>query len=641
MWILSNAWNRSATRGAAIGVVCGLACWLVSLHPVLRGLEEWCQDACFVYRGVRPSASRDHIVIVSLDDASVAELSKPLAFASPELAEVVDYLSGRQAAAIGLDVMVPEELDRFPGLGGEDLGLAAAQAGRVVLPVASAGTRLIRPLRVWRTGSPLALVDLVEDDDHFLRRQRLATRVAGADYYQFGVALLKAAGRVDDTQPDGRLRVDGRIVPTDPGGLVRINFVGPTGTFTQVPMREILAAARGGPPPAIELEGAVVVIGATARSLGDYHVTPYANGTLRGLWSRIPGLMSGPEFHANVIATLGDGATLTTPPWLQPLPLVLLGGGLLGAVFTRLSLSRGALLAAGHHVGWKAAGLAGLSLGPWRVEMVAMLLTGATCYAATFMLRWRILRRMFGVFKSESVARALEDNPGRLHRPSEERELTVLFADLRNFSTFSEALRPGQIVDLLNAYYGAVVPVLERHGGTLNQYMGDGVMVLFGALETAPDHAARGVRAAIAMVERVHELAPLWAAKGYPGLRIGVGVHTGPAVVGIVGSPGRLDFTAIGDTINTAARIEAENKPLGTEVLISEATHRALPPGERARLGFAAQGEARTIKGRTGPVVVYRLAVPDGLEPRPSEDGAGRSGPDLAHERRGREPSGI
>src|SRR5262249_48080910 len=154
---------------------------------------------------------------------------------------------------------------------------------------------------------------------------------------------------------------------------------------------------------------------------------------------------------------------------------------------------------------------------------------------------------------------------------------------------------------LLNAYYGVIVPIIEEHGGTLNQYMGDGIMVIYGAPARCAYHALRAVRTAAAMVRRVHELSGRWAGlcdpafrwpdPKHPEFRIGVGIHTGKVVVGSVGSPKRLDYTAIGDTVNGAARIEAENKRLGSEILISAQTRAALPEMERERLGVCSESE--------------------------------------------------
>ena len=366
---------------------------------------------------------------------------------------------------------------------------------------------------------------------------------------------------------------------------------------------------RGGPPPAETFEGAIVILGATARNLGDYHSTPYSNGNIVSLVSHASGLMSGSEVHANIVATLGDGAFITTPWWVSSPPLVLLLGTALGVAFARLSLLHGAILVVAHHLAWRGFCVAALHVGPRRVEMVAMLLTGALCYIILLTARLHLRGGLFGVVKSEAIARALEDDPDRRRLNGETRELTVLCSDIRGFTSFSETHTPREVVALLNAYFGAVVPILEAHGATVDKYIGDGVLALFNAPGAQPDHAVRAVRAAVAMVERVHALAPAWAELGSPGMRIGVGVHTGPAVVGTIGSPRRLDYTAIGDTVGAAMWIESENRPRGTEVLVSAATYTALPERERARLGLIVEPVPATLKGQDEPLTIYRVEV--------------------------------
>ena len=616
---------RPTWRGALIGALCGLASWLIALHPFFRGLEEWCQDACFAYRGRRDSAAR--VILVGIDDATLAALPKPLTSISPELGEVVTYLRARGARAVGLDLMIPETpdgYDRDNNLGGSALGLAAGRADKVVLPIilGDSGDPVL-PLSTWQTGSPLGFVDLSEDRDHIVRGQQLAARVDHKPYDQFALALLNAVGRAG-TDNQGIPHVDYQTIPLDAEGRLRINFVGPPGTIPRLSFAEVWAAAKkSGPPPLdqrgrrVDLKDTIVVIGATTRSLGDYHATPYANGTWRVLWTPQPRLMSGPEVQANIVATLDDGAYITTPWWLATLPLVTGIGAALGAIFARLNLVHGAMVAAAHHLAWSAACLAAFCFGTWRVEMVAMLMTGPICYGATFALRWRWLRRMFGTVKGEAIARVLENDPGHLLLRGEERIITVLFADIRGFTAYSHGHTPREIIALLNAYFGAVVPILEDQGGTIDKYIGDGVMVIFGAPGDQPDHAPRAVRAAVRMVTRVHEMKQEWDRLDCPNFRIGVGIQTGAAVVGTVGSPMRLDYTAHGDIVNAASRTESVNKDLGTEILIGARTLRALSAQDRSRLGCADQPDRVNVKGIPSPLELHRVVVP----PRPSGDG--------------------
>ena len=152
------------------------------------------------------------------------------------------------------------------------------------------------------------------------------------------------------------------------------------------------------------------------------------------------------------------------------------------------------------------------------------------------------------------------------------------------------------------------MPAIEAEGGTVNQYIGDAIMVLFGAPQTQPDHALRAVRAAVAVVRRVHQLGGQWKELGAAEFRVGIGIHTGKAVVGTVGSPRRLDYTAIGDTVNTAARIESANKDLHSEVLISQATFLALPQQERERIAAFGAPKTLSVKGKQETLLVYSAA---------------------------------
>jgi len=249
----------------------------------------------------------------------------------------------------------------------------------------------------------------------------------------------------------------------------------------------------------------------------------------------------------------------------------------------------------------------------WHFSLVSVLRVGMIVYVVAVTLRWRLLRRILRAVKSQPIAKAFEADPRQLKLGGENRCVTVLFADVRSFTSFSERhhAEPVKVVALLNAYFTKIVPVIEAHGGTLNQYMGDGIMVIFNAPENQPDHALRAARAAAAMIRIVQKNHALWTKHGYEGMRIGVGIHTGMAVVGAVGAPSRLDYSAIGDTTNTTARIEAENKQHGTSVLISEQTLLAIPPQFYAELGLQTENPIipAGLKGKTAVPRLYEVRV--------------------------------
>src|SRR5216683_561023 len=200
--------------------------------------------------------------------------------------------------------------------------------------------------------------------------------------------------------------------------------------------------------------------------------------------------------------------------------------------------------------------------------LVAMVII-AIEYAAPFLHRWLSERRTLTVMRASSVMRVV----------------SVLFADIRGFTAYSEQHSTRQVAAVLNDYFTAIVPLIAKHGGILMQHVGDGIMVLFGASEHAEGHPQQAVQTAVAIVRRVHELHHLWERHDFRDFRIGVGIHTGSAIVSTVGSPRQLDYTAIGDVVNAAARIKSENKRFETEILISSATYHALPRDALQSLG--------------------------------------------------------
>ena len=183
------------------------------------------------------------------------------------------------------------------------------------------------------------------------------------------------------------------------------------------------------------------------------------------------------------------------------------------------------------------------------------------------------------------------------------RRITVLFCDIRGFSTMSEGMRPEDVVELLNEYFERMVEIVFRHQGTLDKFLGDGLMVIFGAPQEDPDQEEHAIRAAIEMQREVGELRKKWQLEGRAQLRVGIGINSGPAIVGNIGSSRRMEYTAIGDTVNVAARLETATKDLGAEILVSEYTFNAV----RGAFDLRRMGPIQ-VKGRGDTVQVYALA---------------------------------
>jgi adenylate cyclase len=205
-------------------------------------------------------------------------------------------------------------------------------------------------------------------------------------------------------------------------------------------------------------------------------------------------------------------------------------------------------------------------------------------------------RSTLGRQVTEQVAEVLLSDIGAR---GEERCITVVVVDLRGFTHFAEERTPGEVLAFLNRYFTSCCEIVDRHGGIVNKFLGDGLLALFGAPLPTPDHARRAAAAALRIA---HSVERMLASSGASALGVGIGIHTGEAVVGITGSSQRSEYTAIGDTVNVASRIEGMNKRLGTRILLSEETRRAIGPGAVMR----AVGETR-VRGRDKAVELWEL----------------------------------
>jgi adenylate cyclase len=345
-----------------------------------------------------------------------------------------------------------------------------------------------------------------------------------------------------------------------------------------------------------QVKDRIVVVGALASGLGDLRPTP------------MDGVHPGMDILAAAIETLKNGDALhRTPRWLDA--LVALGAI---ALVTALFLGkRGPVVAAAILLLATPAAVAasyGALAAGWIVPAVTPLAFAWATYLARTVreyLRQRAQKRVavaaFGRFVNPRIVDALVEqgggDPGKVQAQS--RTITLLFSDIRGFTTLSESRAPQEVVEILNRYFTRQVDVIFRHGGTVDKFIGDAIMAFWGAPVDDPRHAPNAVRAALEMARVVDEFRA-----GLPGdlareFDIGIGIHTGPAVVGFIGHERKLDYTAIGDSVNLASRIEGATKGVA-QILVSEATRSACG-GE---FTFADRGTFKA-KGKSEEVRLY------------------------------------
>jgi adenylate cyclase len=236
--------------------------------------------------------------------------------------------------------------------------------------------------------------------------------------------------------------------------------------------------------------------------------------------------------------------------------------------------------------------------------VIVLLFATATLVSYFFTLsEKRYLKVAFQHYVPPAVVEDLVAEAGALRLGGEKRELTVLFSDIRGFTTLSEGMQPEELVKLMNEYFTVMTDRVFAHRGSLDKYIGDAIMAIYGAPVVESEHPLLACRSALDMMRALEELQEKWRPKGLPAIGIGVGINTGPMVVGNMGSATRFNYTVVGDAVNLASRIESLNKNYGTSILISEYTY------ERVKGEFPDVREVDSVKvrGREGPVRLYEL----------------------------------
>jgi class 3 adenylate cyclase len=634
--------NRPVRRGVALPAALWLSALLLSqtigTWGLLAPLELALSDYWHRLAGARAPAA--HVALAVIDDASLnAYQSDPLVFWTPHIARATAVLRAAGVKIVGLDLMFslsPESwLDRHgpPGSASHfDIPLRQEIASGQLVMVASAATpaqgesQFLLPATEFVLAIPdldlarhIGLADLVTDPDGVVRRFSLAPSLrlpAGADagdtLPRLTFAALLAARAANSwplPQPGGGeiLRLAGRDYAL-PGATYPIAYPGPPGHIPRISFAELLQPEALSNPAVQALKGRVVIIGGEYAGMNDTHATPYVSGFVKGQGH----YMTGPEVQAGIVETLLSGRLQQPlPTWAE---LFLLGGFLWAALglFLRLRLTYATLALP------FLALLAGLAtqvlfmrdlLFPLVPAVAAMLLLFLGVLGIRFFFEERERQRITGIFGRYVSSHVVDELLASGQPPplgGVRQTLTVLFSDIRNFTVISEQLTAEEVVEMLNHYFGKVCRVILEEGGTIDKFIGDAVMVQFGAPLAHTDHADRALRTAQRMRATAQEFAG-WMRERFPDrnlpdFAIGIGIHTGPAVVGNIGSEQRTEYTAIGDTVNIASRIEGMTKEMHCTVLASAQTLAACQTP-------IATGRSQSVlvKGKSIPLLLHEV----------------------------------
>jgi adenylate cyclase len=599
-------WHRHRRRLLqcwALGTVVSVGLTAVAAAGYLEGTKALSLDLLLQLRGPRLASD---VVIVAIDDAAFEGLGQRQPISREHLARVIRGLQRAGAAVVGLDIALTTA--SAPGADGALArairDFADGGLSRVVLvAVESPQSGPLSEPMFWMSvvrGSP----DLPDDLDGTTRRVaplvlqegRLApafavavtARLAGLDQPALERAVAVGSVRV------ARWREEGGVAPATPidvrpGDFWRINFMGPARSFLTVPSNAVAALADGGAVAADNpFRGRVALVGATFRDSREFFETPY-------------GRVAGVEVHANVIHMLLTRTFIHPSGWVITLAIQLalaFAAGIL-MVTTRPMVAAGVVLVVAPLLGVAVSYLA-FQRGSYWIDFSLPFVATQVLAAGMDWLERRRVRRAFGRYLSPQVAAAvLADAPSLI---GQRREVSVLFSDLRGFTTMAETMAPEEVAQRLDEYFDVMTRIIFQHGGMVDDFIGDAVIAVFGAPLRDSDHALHAVQTALAMDEGLQALNARWAEAGLPALRMGIGVHSGEVFAGNVGGRSRTKYTIVGDAVNVGSRVEGLNKELGTTILITEATLSMLNGRVKAR-----DCGPLPIKGRHEPVRVFEL----------------------------------
>jgi adenylate cyclase len=564
-----------AIAAAAIGVVA------YATH-LMRALEQQSVDARFSVRGTQ--AQPREFALVEVDDRTFSELGTQWPYPRSEHAQVIDRLRKAGAKAIAVDIQFTE-----PTTPKQDNALieSVARAGGVVLSTTETDRGESRIFGgeevVHEIGAEAANTVVKPDSGGVIRKMHY--EIDGL--VSFGVAVAEAAGaeKIDPAAMEG-------------DGEAWIDYRGPPKTFAHYSYSRVLR----GKVPASAFRGKTVIVGVSAPSLQDVHATSTSGDEL----------MPGPEVQANAAWTALHGFPLSSSGLVVDLLLILLLAAVPAAITLRLSALPSLLIAVAMALLYAVATQIAFNSGsvlPVVYPLLALVLSALGALAVNYVMDAFERQRVHDTFArfvpaavvSEVLARTDDD----LRLGGERRETTILFSDLRGFTSYSEQLAPDAVIEVLNRYLGEMSDAIMDHGGTLVAYMGDGIMALFGAPLEQPDHADRAVAAAREMLEvRLPRFNEWMEGAGMGrGFDMGIGLNTGVVMTGQVGSERRVEYTAIGDTTNTASRLEGMTKGSGHQVFIADSTRAAL---QREVPDLELVGEFE-VRGRTQLITVWTL----------------------------------
>jgi len=561
-------------------------------------------DFKFVNRGII-EPSRD-IVIVGIDEDSL-DIEKggfgrwPWPKGRSILAKAIDNLNKAGAKVIGIDIIFPEKSQKI-----EDMTLATVlkKAGNVVgalyfeyISVKTAKNidgkyviseetqeKLVLPIKPFLMSfKALGFTNAFPDDDGVLRVAKLVKEYEDKKYYSFNsvIPALALGKNVEE------------IIPKS--DKILVNYHGGNKTYTRYSFKDIYYNVF----PENWVKNKIILIGSTATGAYDHYPMPYEK------------MFPGVELHANVIDNLINKNYIIPCSDILMVLIIISLCVILGRIFHKVKPWISTLIFLFSILVYFIFVQFLFVSKNLHIDFLKPTLGIIFCFSGIMAFRFTVeskekrwIKKTFSYYLSPQVINELTSNPDKLRLGGEKKFLTILFSDIRGFTTLAEKLAPEEVSSILNEYLSAMTDIIFKYNGTLDKFIGDAIMVLWGAPVSQEDHAKRAVLCAIDMHKKLKELHKEWASQNKPLFEIGIGINSGEVIVGNMGSKDRMEYTAIGDNVNLASRIEGLNRDYNTKIIISESTYELVKNDIKA----APLGEVK-VKGKEKPVKIYEVKI--------------------------------
>jgi adenylate cyclase len=568
-------------------------------------------DFHFLVRGKRPTSN---IVVLAIDQKSLNRYHELLMFWHPYYAEAIRAAAEGGAKVLGFDWVFAVDVRKWEP--DHDRMLSEAVISTMeTMPVVCAYVSAMNSKQVeWPVQINIlaaafnnnAFANLTADSDDFIRNQVLIEEpdAQGAFSRSLAFRVAEKFRGAEAAFEKGRLMWGGRAIPTAAARTIAINYAGPPETFPFISLSDFIDAARAGKKDQIRqwVGGKVVLLGPD-NEIEDRHATPFYTA-FSGLKYRTAGV----EIHANTLRTLLDS------DYLVPVSNTFRLSAL--ALVALLTAVAAVSLAATQAAYWITASVAAtailthllfrygmmISTSELLLSCLISLLSSMVYRFLTAEKRGVFFQNAISVFVGRQFATSISEEQ-KISLSGKRMLVTILFSDIRGFTAFCEEKDPAVVVDLLNEYMAAMVKIIVHYHGNVNKFIGDGILAIFSDDDEGAvpgDHALRAVRCGTEMVQL----------KGK--FKTGVGIHSGPGVVGNIGSQDKMEYTVLGDTVNLASRLESLNKEMKTQLILSEATRELL--NGQFETSYLAEVP---VRGKTLPLVIHTSAVLAAPKPEP------------------------